>query len=170
MERPQIYNKKSQVTDIEVARQGAQVENKYRKKLFGLFNRSKEHIAEGEQKAEIAMEQTVDVELDSLPSVVKSEYAKFVDFYKDPENKSFKFKNELGQDIKGDLILENMATVGDLGDGVLRYRLSCELDEGRRTRIVGGVPIRKSEYDFLVVVIDVKDNSVIDSKVIPRYF
>ncbi len=152
--KPPIYNKEGKVVDPEVARQGAQIEDKYRKKLFGLFKHSKEHIERGEREAETVMEQTVNIETENLPPVVTEEFNKYAKAYEGGEI----------DDLEGELKIEN-ATVGDLGGGSMRYRLHCELDEG--IGIVGFASKSfVSDYEYLVIIIDVKNNSVTNSKVI----
>ncbi len=140
---PSIYDKEGRVVDPEIARKGAMIENEYRRKLFGLFKRSKAHVAEGEVAAEIEMENTQGINVNELPDVINEEF------------------NKYSESVGGDIELLD-AIVGELGDGVLRYRLNCEINEG--IGLVGfGSKTLASDLKYVVIIVDVKDGKIIQS-------
>lgn len=153
--RSPIYDKNGRVNDPEVAQTGAEVENKYRKKLFGFIKRSKSHIEEGKLEAEMAMENTKTINRADLPTCVIREFFNYIKEIEKDNNRN------IDPEDADEIEIEN-STVGDLGGGVKRYRLSCE-DIGMAA-IIGGIII--PEHDRLMFIIDVKDETIINSNII----
>jgi hypothetical protein len=153
--QPSVYDKESKVVDPEVARAGAEIENKYRKKILDIFKRSNSHIAEGELAAELAMEKTETMDKSDLPGIVFQEFYRYI--------KEIKRGNDgrVDPDDADDIEIDQVM-VGDLGDGVKRYRLSCE--NIGIAGIISGITM--PEHEKLVFIIDVKDESIINSDVI----
>lgn len=60
VERIKLYNERGQVEDLEIAKEMAEAENPYHKKILGIFSASKKKIAEGEKKGEDVGESIVD--------------------------------------------------------------------------------------------------------------
>jgi hypothetical protein len=169
-EGPPIYNEEGRVPDPEIAREGAEVEDKYRKKLFGVFKRSEGHIDEGMENAELVMEQEETVEFDSLPKLVKQEVVKHK---RDLRKKDESIDVEIMQIIQG-----------TIGDRTTRYHVYLDTS-GKPTVIltpgslgmpgakVGAFNMRvepgssKLDSDKFEIIVDVKDNKIIQSKIEP---
>lgn len=66
VEKIKLYNERGQVEDPEVAKEMAETENPYHKKILGIFSASKKKVAEGEKKGEDAGKSIVDLKNNDL--------------------------------------------------------------------------------------------------------
>lgn len=144
--KPPIYDAEGKVIDIEIAREGAEAENKYHKKTLGIFGPSAKKIRRGEINAELAMEKAVEIDSDALPSLVATELEKYRDEMEE--------KHQLDFDIYE--IFKS-----DIGDGITRYRIFGDVQDDLWD-IASGAPGLSSQD--VEITIDVRDGRVVKSE------
>jgi len=161
-EKAPIYHDNGRVRDPETARIGAEIEDTYRKKLFGIFKRSEAHIGKGELEAELAMEGALSIDKEDLPDFVNLEFNKYVEAFE-------KGNDEL--ELEGDLKIDQIK-VSDLGNGIKRYRIFCEFSErpSLEDAALTGMNVTRmallaNQYEDLIITIDEKNAVILKSNV-----
>lgn len=140
-EKPPIYDKDGRVVDPDLARNAAEVEDKYHKRWLGIFKPSKEKITEGMDQAERSIEQGQDlskkrlwwdvIDTKKIPNIVKQEMEKL----KKERGWLFDFTN---------------VSTSDIGGGITRYRAYAE-------ELISSTPVL---YDNYELILDLRDGSV----------
>ena len=143
LEKPPIYDDEGRIADPKIAREAADIENKFHKKEFGMFRPSKSEIKKGANKAELAIEKGKPVkekgffgsferkvEMKKLPHVIQ-EWAE-------------RLKQKGGYEFWRGL-------EADIGGGVTRYRLY-------------GFKKQNAKRNEIQLVLDLKDGAVIHSE------
>lgn len=146
-EKPPIYNEKGEVVDLEIARQGAEIERKSRKKILGIFAPSRKNMRVEEVNAEFVMEEAEDIDFKDLPFSVKKELVKY--------------KGEASS-----IDIEDTAK-SDIGGGVMRYRILYSTSRPSTTVVLTPTnsiqPLSTRTYKHFLITVDLRDGNIIKS-------
>lgn len=146
-QKPPIYNEKGEVVDLEIARQGAEIERKSRKKILGIFTPSAKSIRAEEVNAEFAMEDAEDLDFKDFPLSVKKEFVKY----------------------KGEATSINIEDTAksDIGGGVMRYRILYSTSTPSTTVVLTPTnsiqPLSTRAYKHFLITVDLRDGNIIKS-------